>query len=364
MTKRISIIIINIFVVVLASAQTNPNFCITGYYAGSPERLDSFPIEKLTHIIFSFGHLKGNKLHINNARDTACIKKMVTFKSKNPKLKVILSLGGWGGCKECPNVFSTEKGRTEFSASVKKLSEYFKTDGIDLDWEYPAIPGFPGHGYSSADRGNFTSLVKSLRQTLGNKYEISFAAGGFDHFIDSSIEWQKVMPLIDKVYVMTYDLIHGFSKESGHHTPLYSTAEQTLSADHAIKRIIEKGVPSNKIVIGAAFYGRMFQVKDSINNGRYRPAQFLKSISYRNFYDSISSERGFKQYWDPIAHAPYAFNDNRNIFVTWDDSTSIKLKTEYSIEKKLGGIMFWQLAEDNHRNGLLDVIYRTKQLYR
>jgi chitinase len=358
MYKKIFSIIIPCFLIFFCSAQQTTSFNITGYYAGSAERLDSFPLEKLTHIIYSFGHLKGNKLHINNAKDSACIKKMVAFKGKHPKLKVILSLGGWGGCKECPNVFSTDKGRKEFAASVKQLSEYFKTDGIDLDWEYPAIPGHPGHPYSSADKGNFTLLVSSLRQTLGNNYEISFAAGGFDQFIDSSIDWKEVMPLIDKVYVMTYDLVHGYSTTSGHHTPLYPTPQQTLSADHAIKRIMDKGVPANKVVIGAAFYGRMFKVEDTLNNGLYRPSKFLKSVSYRNINDTLSTN-GFKQYWDPVAHAPYAFNPGSKIFVTWDDTASIKQKTKYAIENRLGGIMFWQLAEDKFQIGLLGVIYET-----
>ena len=68
---------------------------------------------------------------------------------------------------------------------------------------------------------------------------------------------------------------------------------------------------------------------------------------------------GFKQYWDPVAHAPYAFNPASKIFVTWDDTASIKQKTKYALEQRLGGIMFWQLAEDQFRNGLLGVIYET-----
>ena len=169
-------------------SQRSIPICITAYYSGNAQRLDSFPVEKLTHLIYSFGHLRGNKLHISNAGDTACIQKMVSFKTRNPGLKIILSLGGWGGCRDCPAVFASAAGRKEFSASVKELTDYFQTDGIDLDWEYPAIAGYPGHPYSAADKQNFTLLVQSLRKALGKKHEISFAAGGFDQFIDSSIE--------------------------------------------------------------------------------------------------------------------------------------------------------------------------------
>lgn len=340
-----------------AFSQTNNTICITAYYAGPAQLLDSFPTQKLTHLIFSFGHLKGNQLHINNAGDTACIQKMVGLKQKNPGLKIILSLGGWGGCYTCSPVFASKKAQKEFAASVKTLTNYFKTDGIDLDWEYPAIPGHPGHPYAAADKKNFTALIRSLRKALGPSKEISFAAGGFNQFIDSSVEWKKTMRLADKVYVMSYDLVHGFSTQSGHHTPLYSTAAQQASADNAVNRMLAAGVPAHKIVPGAAFYARMFAVTDTLNNGLYRPGNFYRGISHAHLYDTLTTANGFTQYWDAIAKAPYAFNPQRKMLVTYDDSLSVTLKTKYAISKKLGGIMFWQLADDAFHNGLLDAVY-------
>lgn len=333
---------------------------MTGYYAGNTSRLDSFAISKLTHLIYSFGHLKGNQLLI---KDSEGVRKMVSLKKKYPALKIILSMGGWSGCAECSPVFSSMKGRTDFAVSVKKYLQYFQADGIDLDWEYPGIAGFPGHTYTPQDKPNFTSLIETLRQTLGANYEISFAAGGFDSFIDSSIEWKRVMNIADKVYVMSYDLVHGYSKVSGHHTPLYSTPEQIQSADHAIKRLIDLGVPSRKIVIGAAFYGRYFQLTDTLNHGLYRPCVFSHAVSYSSLRDSLSPSKGFQIYWDQVANAPYAFHAQRKLLLTYDDSTSIIKKTEYVIKNELGGIMFWQLGDDLYKNGLLDVMDRVKKNY-
>jgi chitinase len=344
-----------------AFSQQKNDIAVIGYFAGRPTALDSFPIQKLTHLIFSFCHLKGSKLSIDRATDTACIQKMVSFKQKYPSLKIILSLGGWGGCKDCSTVFATRKGRKTFARSTRKVMDYFQTDGIDLDWEYPVIEGYPGHSHSTADKKNFTSLIKILRKELGTKYEISFAAGGFVRFIDSSIEWKKVMKKVDKVNVMSYDLVHGYSKISGHHTPLYSTQQQKESGDNAVTRLIQAGVPANKIILGAAFYGRMFEVSDTTNNGLYLPANFYHGISYSRLFDSVSTSNGFVQYWDSVANAPYAFNPLRKIEVTFDDSLSIARKTQYVITKRLGGIMFWQLMEDKFSNGLLDVIDKTKQ---
>ncbi|MBS1621130.1 MAG: glycoside hydrolase [Bacteroidetes bacterium] len=342
-------------------AQKSKDISVIGYFAGRTSALDSFPVGKLTHLIYSFCHLKGNRLSVDNSYDSLQIKKMVSFKNKFPYLKIILSLGGWGGCRDCSDVFSTGPARIEFAQSTKELLQYFNADGIDLDWEYPAISGYPGHRFVPEDKKNFTALVKTLRKILGKKYEISFAAGGFDQFIDSSIKWKKVMRYVDKVNIMSYDLVNGFSPVSGHHTPLYSTPRQKQSTDNAVRRLIAKGVSPQKLIIGAAFYGRMFIVKDTVNKGLYDPATFYRMIGYSQLFDTMSAANGFAQYWDPVAAAPYALNTQRMISLTYDDSRSIALKTKYVFQKNLGGIMFWQLMDDTFSGGLLDVIDKIRQ---
>lgn len=334
---------------------------VIGYYAGkSAAQLDSFSIEKLTHIIFSFCHLKGNRLNVDGANDSATIQKMVSLKKRNPDLKVILSLGGWGGCAGCSDVFSTKLGRQEFSKSVKELSEHFGSDGIDLDWEYPTIQGYPGHKYQPEDKENFTRLVRRLRKILGKKYEISFAAGGFSHYINEAVEWNKVMKKVNYVNMMTYDLVSGFAKVTGHHTALYSTDRQIESTDNAIQKLFALKIPKSKIVIGAAFYARVWEAVPDTNSGLYQQGKFLKSVSYKNFSSQLSSDSGFVSYWDERAMAPYMFNSSQHLFVTYDDKRSVQLKTKYAMDNKLGGIMFWQLRDDAFMEGLLDAIDEVK----
>lgn len=343
-----------------ALAQAN-NFRVIAYYTGGAQKIDSFSVEKLTHIIFSFSHLKGNQLHINNARDTATISKLVSLKSRNPNLKVLISLGGWGGCATCSDIFSSKKNRKIFAKSVKSLNKYFNTDGIDLDWEYPAIAGFPSHKYLPADKENFTNLVKKLRRILGKKYEISFAAGGFKQFIDESIEWKKVMKKVDFVNLMTYDLVSGYSNVTGHHTPLYSTPQQTESTDRSVTQLIGLGVSKNKIIIGAAFYGRMWENVPDTNSGLYQSGKFKKGVDFKNMDSTLSISNGFIYHWDSVANAPFLYNPSQKLFVTFDDKRSILLKTKYAADKGLGGIMFWELGSDSYKDGLLEMIDEVKR---
>ena len=343
-----------------AIAQEKKNFNIIAYYSHGPEQVDSLPAEKLTHIIFSFCHLKGNRLSVDNARDSVTIQKLVGLKRRNRNLKVLLSLGGWGGCKTCSDVFSTREAIREFSKSVLDLTTYFRTDGIDLDWEYPAIEGYPGHAFKPEDKQNFTILVRDLRTTLGGQSEISFAAGGFQKFLEESVEWDEVMKHADRVNLMSYDLVHGYSTVTGHHTPLFSTASQKESAHNAIQYLKRIGVPATKIVIGAAFYARVWENVAPGNNGLYQSGKFKMGVNFKDFDTVLSKQQGYAHYWEDIAQAPYAYNASGKLFATFDNKRSIARKTRYVIEEGLDGIMFWELPHDIFEGGLVDTIYNVK----
>ena len=343
-----------------AKESTKAEISVIAYYSGNADAIDKYDIKKLTHIIYSFCHLKGNRLNVDNQGDSATIKKLVSLKKDHPTLKVLLSSGGWGGCEFCSPVFSTEAGRKEFAESVKELNDYFQTDGIDLDWEYPGIPGHPGHAWKAEDKPNFTELVKSIRNSLGEKHEISFAAGGFPKFLEESIEWEKVMPLVNNVNLMSYDLVSGFSTVTGHHTPLYSSDKQKESADDAIRYLLSIGVPADKIVIGGAFYARTWENVENVNNGLYQSGKFKSFVPYAQFEKGLNEKDGFVFYRDTIAKAPYAYNAAQKIFATFDDALSIQNKTQYAIDLGLKGIMFWEMTLDKPTDGLLDEIHKIK----
>ncbi|CAM3998934.1 glycoside hydrolase family 18 protein [Flavobacterium weaverense] len=359
--KNLKLFLFLSFLIVSISAQGQKDFSVIAYYTGDDKEIDKYDVSKLTHIIFSFCHLKDGKLSVDTAQDSLAIKHLVSLKTKHPKLKIMLSLGGWAGCAPCSEAFSTADGIAVFAKSVKEVNDYFKTDGIDLDWEYPTIEGAPGHLYQAADKKNFTALVISLRNVLGNNNELSFAAGGFQKFLDESVEWEKIMPLVDRVNIMSYDLVNGFSKSTGHQTSIFSTKSGEESTDKAVSYLLKLGIPSHKLVIGGAFYTRIWKEVSNANNGLYQSGVHIEGVSFKNYESTFSKEKGWKYYWDKKAKAAYWYNKNEKMFATGDNVTSIKEKTKYAINKKLGGIMFWQLTIDNPKNGMLEAIDQAKK---
>jgi len=374
-------------------SQSANNIRVLAYYLGPAAPLDNFDVNQMTHIIFCFGQLEGNRYKISKD-DSATIQKMVSLKKKNPQLKVIISLGGGRGCKTCSDAFATESGREEFAKSINEFHRYFGTDGLDLDWEFPNIEHFPGQKYSPADKKNFTKLVHTIRK-FNPDYELSFAAGAHEGIFEEVVEWKKVMRKMDYVNLMTYDIgsyqnrpkltqyrhlsLGDDSKNTAHHTALYSTPDQLhsvpgsysqfstpgqeRSVDFCVKYLLDKGIPANKLIVGAAFYGRVYENVENLNNGLYQPGKYKGGVSFRNLSAQFPADSGFVYHWDEIAKAPYIYNPQKKIFVTFDDKKSIGLKTQYVIDNKLGGIMFWQLNNDAFSDGLLNEIDLFKKKY-
>ncbi|HUX97353.1 MAG TPA: glycosyl hydrolase family 18 protein [Bacteroidales bacterium] len=375
-------------------SQPTDGIRVLAYYLGPADPIEKYDVRQMTHIIFCFGQIKGNRFSLTK-NDSSVIKKMVSLKSVNPQLEVILSLGGGRGCKTCSDAFSTEQGRIEFAQSISETHRYFGTDGLDLDWEFPTVEHFVDQKYSPADKVNFTKLVETIRKYNPGK-ELSFAAGAHEGIFEEVVEWEKVMKMMDYVNLMTYDIgsyqnrpdlpqyrhlaLGDDAKITYHHTALYSTPDklhaisgkyaqfktpgQERSVDWCVKYLLKMGIPSSKIIVGAAFYGRAYEDVSYLNDGLYMPGTYKGGVSFKNFQAELSPDSGFVYHWDSIAQAPWMYNREKRIFVTFDDKKSVELKTKYVIDNNLGGIMFWQLGSDSFRNGLLDVIDRTKRNYK
>ena len=338
------------------SAPVTPK--IIAYYMGDGSDLQRYNFNQLTHIIYSFLHLQGNQLSFDSATDKQALQRLVALKKDYPHLKVMLSLGGWGGCETCSDVFNSAENRQAFAQSTLAIIKEYQADGIDLDWEYPTIAGYPGHKFAPHDRANFTALVQALRSAFGQQYELSFAAGGFDSYLETAVDWQAIMPLLDNVNLMSYDIVNGATPHTGHHTALFSTPEQKDSTDNAVQYLLRIGVPAEKIVIGAAFYARVWEQVEATNNGLYQPGVHANGAGYKEFATRFKPVDGYMYFWDDIAKAPSFYSASKKTFATFDDERSLAEKARYVQQHKLGGMMFWQLPQDTDNNGLLDSIYK------
>ena len=102
------------------------------------------------------------------------------------------------------------------------------------------------------------------------------------------------------------------------------------------------------------------------NNGLYQlnRGSWRGRAGYARLREEIENKNGYVRYWDPVAKAPYLYSAKDSVFITYDDTMSVRLKTKYVAEKGLGGIMFWQLGADAPKDGLVDAIYAEKKRHK
>ncbi|MGD1046266.1 MAG: glycosyl hydrolase family 18 protein [Bacteroidota bacterium] len=344
----------------LEIVQTDSSFHVFAFYKGSEKDIDKYDIEKLTHIVFCFTHLKDNKIAIDNDEDKEILKRLVSLKKEHPNLIVLISFGGWGGCETCSDIFSTQSNRKEFAESVRAMILQYGADGLDVDWESPVIGGYKNHKAAKSDKENFTLLIKELRETLPASNELCFDANSFAEYLELSVDWKEIVPMVDFVNLMTYDVPSNLPNYAGHQASLYSSPYQTESVDKALHYLDSIRVPLNKIVIGAAFFAIAYDNVDSTNNGLCMPGKIVSYISYNKLEEKYLHNNDYTYCWDSTAQAPYLYSNKLRTFITFDDYESVRLKTKYAIRNHLGGIMFWRLNGDKPKNGLLESIYKEK----
>jgi len=346
-----------LFISLSASAQTK----IIAYATGRAETIKQYPVDKLTHIIYSFLKIQNDTLTFRDSTQENTVQQLVALKATNPQLKIMVSVGGWSGCSFCSDLFASDEHRKNFAKTTVALFKQYGIDGLDMDWEYPAIEGFPGHKYDTADKADFTELIKALRQEMGKDYLLSFAAGGFMQYMLQSVDWNAVMPQVDFVNLMTYDLVGGYAAVTGHHALLQDYMPEQESAAKCVNWLLDKKIISNKLIIGAAMYARVWENVPDSNHGLYQAGKFKQGVAFADFKSYFSDTSGYTYYWDKKAKAPYQYNTTQKLFATFDDERSIREKIKFIRRKKLGGIMFWELAQDLKAGGLVDEMY--KQLH-
>ncbi|EGU30298.1 glycoside hydrolase family 18 protein [Vibrio scophthalmi] len=403
----------------LAFAANASDKVVAGYFADwqydnpqNPYAVKDIPAENLTHIIYAFlsmcGPHTGASAEIQELVATQCEGKdpytaivvdyksglemdfgpvkvdvpykghfaqLAQLKADHPKIKILPSFGGWTMSEPFHAMAKDSKAMDQFSKTAAELiAKYEFFDGIDLDWEYPGGGGLTTSPWNPdtklsdeemlSERAAFTYLVKVMRSDLdkleaktGREYELSTAVGVGAKA--AQIDWNSASQYLTNMFAMTYDYLGGWGVQTGHTTNLHATARSWwgMGSDVFINQMIEQGIPPEKLVIGAAFYGRGWEgTKDydgELPTGELQSAGGAPfgtgENGYFMFWDLIKNygeKQGYVYKYDEEAQAPYLWNPDKKVFISFEDERSIKAKAAWAKSANLGGIFTWELSGD------------------
>ncbi len=274
---------------------------------------------QMTHINYAFGHVSDtfDGVKVDNPDR---LKSVVALKAQNPELKVLLSVGGWGS-GNFSEMAADAKNREAFAKSCAKAVKEYGLDGIDIDWEYPTSSD-AGISASPADTDNFTQLMQDLRKALGKKKLLTIATVCSAQYID----FPAIMPMVDFVNIMAYDMGNAPSLHSGLY---HSQHTHGFTSSQAVQAHINAGVSKDKLVMGMPFYGR--------GGAKHRDFLAFKEHGYSPEY---------KECWDESAKVPYLTDSIGELIFGYENPRSIGYKCQYIKDQNLRGGMYWCYESD------------------
>lgn len=360
----------------VAPPTSGPSGRIVGYFTswGIYERgfeVADVAAGDLTHLNYAFANVVNGRCEVGdrwadvdrplpnddpNLAYRGNFNQLQVLKSKYPRLRTLITVGGstWSG--GFSSATATEAGRRRLATSCIEFMEEYDFDGIDIDWEYPVSGGL--HAGRPEDRANHSAFLAELRSQMdardrasGTRHLLTIAAPA-GPIAMANLDIPVIVPLLDWINVMTYDFAGDWSPRTGHNAALYAapgSEDPTFNVHSALERWQRAGAPAGRLNLGLAFYGRGYGGVataapgahfSSVPAGTTEPGQF----DFEHLVSRILP--GMQLFFDEVALVPFAFNPSTGVWISYDDERSIEAKGRYARDHRLGGVMIWELSND------------------
>ena len=347
--------------------------------------VDQLHGDSVTHIVYAFLHVcgpgqlpedapkcvgKSDYQVATSAIDDRFNDAFARLKARAPHVKVVASVGGWGGSDPFFHLANDAAPRAAFAKSAADfLRAHPAFDGIDIDWEHPTNNG-AANGVqlgAPADGQGYADLMAALRASLngltaenGHKYLLTSAINT-QHVIVDKVNYRDAAKSLDYIFMMTYDNYGSWTKATGNHASPRASADGAEDGlDAAVKTMTGAGVPADKLVAGVAMYGRGFTgvakpasaqgFSGESHTGTYpapEGASDYRELAARYIDHTGRGLHGYQTIFDPRTQAWNLYNARNALFMGYDDPRAVIAKGRFARKAGLAGVFAWELSQDN-----------------
>ena len=347
--------------------------------------VDALHGDSVTHVIYAFLHVcgpgqlpedaprcagKGDYQLAASAIDDRFDAAFGRLKARAPHVKVVASVGGWGGSDPFFHIADAAAPRAAFAKSAADfLRAHPAFDGIDIDWEHPTNNG-AANGVqlgAPADGQGYADLMAALRSALdtlsaenGRKYLVTSAINT-DRALVGKVNYRDAAKSQDYIFMMTYDFYGSWTPATGNHAALRASGPDAGDGlDAAVKTMTAAGVPAGKLVAGVAMYGRGFTgvarpaagagFSGASHTGTYpapEGASDYRELAARYLDRNGRGLHGYQAIFDARTQSWNLYNARSQLFMGYDDPRTVLAKGAFVRQAGLAGVFAWELSQDN-----------------
>ena len=314
------------------------------------------------------------------------IRRTIALKEKKPGLKILFSVGSWkAGGWVFSQMVKTRESRTRFESSVTHFLKYFGFDGLDIDWQFPALDMWTMKPTDPEDKTRFTALAQELKTAFaGDDLLLTVSVAADPAKADNAYELDKLPDYVDWFNVLSFDYSGSWDGFTGIDEPLYGKWDESFpghehfqfNVHETIQFYLQRGVNPNQLSLGIHSEGKSYLLTDTAKEapGVYCPAAQAPELPFSRqenwltyyellqlFYNDTIQYPGWDglepglDHWTVYDHghgnvdmcymAPYAYQGP--YWVSYEDPMSVDVKARYANHYGLKGAFIFTVQSDD-----------------
>jgi spore germination protein len=283
-------------------------------------------------------YMSDDAIAVTNAAHAAGVRVVPTFQ-----------LFDSGTLKKMIAFLASTTAQDRFISQALALMVRRSADGANLDFEPLPASQAPGFLKFVARFG------KAMRARIpGAQLVVATSAGAGEALVTG------LVPLVDQMFVMTYNYRWSGSTVAGAMAPLDNT---TRTVKIHISRFLTRA-PASKIIMGIGYYGYDWPVTSPIANAAVQPNVSIHggvwSVSYSSIMTWLAAHPEVVRHEDAAQGSGwftyYDADSTSAREVYFEDEFSVAAKEDYAIANGLAGVGIWTLGGDGAYPQLWNVL--------
>lgn len=251
------------------------------------------------------------------------------------------------GTSSVENFLNNPAARNNAVNNISNFISNYNIEGANIDFEF----------VTSSVRDSFSKFINDLSWMLWNhpegRKELYIAMPAVPSWYPG-YDCDYLSTHSDGLFIMGYDYHWSGSSVAGPVSPTFNSsywgyyAINTTIGDY----INDEGVSPDKLILGMPYYGY-----DWPTDSQYKGANTLGTASAVIFKNAKVNASSYGREWDSYSQTPWYNYYSSNWHQCWyDDSVSISLKLDLSVDSSLQGAGCWALGYDDGEDDLWNVI--------